>query len=175
MTDEVKLCLIVARARNGVIGANGGLPWRLSGDLVFFKKTTLGKPIIMGRNTWESLPRQPLPGRDNIVLTKDWAYAANGARVYSSFPSAIAAAKAIAARAGQDEVFIIGGGAVYDRALPIADRIYLTEVDVDPEGDTYFPALDEKSWVESGVSEFQADEKNEYDFRIRVLERNFAA
>ncbi len=175
MTGEVKLCLIVARARNGVIGAKGGLPWRLSGDLVFFKKTTLGKPIIMGRNTWESLPRQPLPGRENIVLTKDWSYAANGARVYSSFSSAVAAARAIAARAGEDEVFVIGGGAVYDRALKVADRIYLTEVDVEPDGDTYFPALDENAWVETSVSEFKADEKNEHDFRIRVLDRDFAS
>lgn len=174
MTESVKLCVIVACARNGVIGADGGLPWRLSGDLVFFKQTTLGKPIIMGRNTWESLPRQPLPGRENIVLTRDWTYAADGARVYSNFTSAVTVAKAIAGRAGQDEVFVIGGGAVYERALSMADRIYLTEVDVEPEGDTYFPELDPSEWVEKSVTAFKADDRNDHDFRIRVLDRNFA-
>ena len=105
MEPQVKLCLIVARARNGVIGRSGELPWHLSDDLQFFKRTTLGCPILMGRATWESLPFHPLPKRENIVLTRDWKYAAEGARVYSSFAPAMNAAKTMAKKAGRDEVF----------------------------------------------------------------------
>ena len=144
MPHQVKLSLIVARARNGVIGRDGGLPWRLSDDLALFKQATAGKPIIMGRATWESLPRKPLPGRQNIVLTRDWAYAALGARVYSSLTASIAAARAIAAKDGQDEVFIIGGESVYAKALPMADLLYITEVDAEIEGDARFPDFDER-------------------------------
>ncbi|MEE9380159.1 MAG: dihydrofolate reductase, partial [Hyphomonadaceae bacterium] len=143
MEPQVKLCLIVARARNGVIGRSGELPWHLSDDLQFFKRTTLGCPILMGRATWESLPFHPLPKRENIVLTRDWKYAAEGARVYSSFAPAMNAAKTMAKKAGREEVFVIGGATLYERALPMADRLYITEVDTAPEGDVYFPALDD--------------------------------
>ncbi len=171
MAGSVKLCLIAARARNGVIGARGQLPWRLKSDLAFFKKVTLGCPILMGRKTWESLPVKPLKGRENIVMTRDWAYNAEGARVYSSFPAAVNSARAIAARTGADKVFVIGGEAIYKLALPLADRIYLTEVETDPEGDAYFPPLDGDEWKDSGAERFAAGDGNDFAFSIRQLDR----
>lgn len=169
MHQTSELSLIVARGRNGVIGMAGGIPWRLPADQAFFKRVTLGKPIIMGRNTWESFPRRPLPGRDNIVLTRDWTYAAEGARVYSSFAPAVSAARAIAARAGKDEVFVIGGQAIYERALPIADKLYITEVDAAPDGDAFFPDFDPAEWTETHTEPFEADEKNDHAFTIRIF------
>ena len=169
---DVKLSLIVARARGGVIGASGDLPWRLSDDLKAFKKTTSGCPLIMGRKTWESLPFKPLPGRANIVLTSDWTYQAKGARVYSSFAPALNAAKAIAANCQLDEVFVIGGQSVYAKALPMADRLYITEVDADVEGDAFFPEFDETIWREISATPFQKDADNDYAFVIRILERH---
>lgn len=171
MTEHIKLCMIVARGRNGVIGRDGDLPWRLSADLQNFKKTTLGKPIIMGRTTWESFPRRPLPGRENIVLSRDWNYAAPGGRVYASLAPALSVARAMAARARVDEVFIVGGGALYAQALPITDRLYLTEVDAAPEGHVYFPALDMAHWNEVSRYEHDADAKNDHAFTILRLDR----
>lgn len=171
MDHPVKLSLIVARAKNGVIGRDGGLPWKLADDLSLFKQATSGKPIIMGRNTWESLPRRPLPKRQNIVLTRDWAYAAPGARVYSSLNAAINAARAIAGKEGEDEVFIIGGQSLYERALPMADRLYITEVDADIDGDVRFPEFEERDFIEAGSTAYPKDERNEFAFSYRILER----
>lgn len=171
MPALVKLCLIAARARNGVIGSSGDLPWRLKSDLAFFKKVTLGCPIIMGRKTWESLPVRPLKGRENIVLTRDWTYRAEGARVYSSFAAAANAARAVAARTGADKAFIIGGEAIYNLALPMADRIYLTEVDAEPAGDAFFPDLDGQQWQETSAERHEAGEGDDYAFTIRQLDR----
>ena len=171
MSAHVKLCLIAARARNNVIGTGGDLPWRLKSDLAFFKKATLGCPIIMGRKTWESLPVRPLKGRENIVMTRDWAYNAEGARVYSSFAAATNSARAVAARTGSDKVFVIGGEAIYNLALPLADRLYLTEVDAEPEGDAHFPDLDTSQWAETGAERFEAGEGNDFAFTIRQLDR----
>jgi dihydrofolate reductase len=171
MPTNVRLSIIVARARNGVIGKDGDLPWRLSADLAIFKKVTSGKPVIMGRKTWESLPKKPLPGRANIVLTRDWAYEAEGARVYSSFNAAVNAAKAIAAKEDESEVFVIGGASLYERALPMADRLYVTDVDAEIDGDARFPDFDAKEFAEAGRSSHEKDEKNEYDFVFRILER----
>lgn len=174
MMSPVKISLIVARAKNGVIGVEGDLPWRLKADLAFFKATTLGKPILMGRNTWESLPRRPLPKRDNIVLTRDWTYAAEGARVYASYATAAAAARAIATRAGQDEAFVIGGEALYTRAIATADRMYITEVDAAPKGDAFFPAFDESEWSEQSAVAHSADDDNDHAFVMRTLVRKTA-
>ena len=171
MTEEVTLCLIVARSRNGIIGSQGDLPWRLSEDLKFFKRTTLGKPIIMGRKTWESLPRKPLPGRDNIVVSKDWTYEVDGARLYSNVSVAIAAARSIAARQGQNEIFIIGGSSLYESALPKAERLYLTEVETVIEGDARFPDFDEAEWIETAREDLPADERNDYAVIRRTLDR----
>ena len=171
MQPGIKLSLIVARARGGVIGAKGDLPWRLSDDLKAFKKATFGCPLLMGRKTWESLPFKPLPGRENIVLTSDWEYDAVGARVYSSFAPAMNAAKAIASKAKFDEVFVIGGEMLYKKALPLADRLYITEVDADVDGDAFFPDFDETEWTEVSSTPYSKNEENDFDFVIRVLER----
>ncbi|MFN7054448.1 dihydrofolate reductase [Hyphomonas sp.] len=171
MSTHVKLCLIVAQARNRVIGAEGKLPWRLKDDMAFFKRTTTGAPVIMGRKTWESLPVRPLPSRDNIVLTRDWDYDAPGARVYASFAAAVNAARAMAAREGRDEAFVIGGAEIYASALPVADRIYLTEVDATVAGDARFPDIDRRHWAEGDVQSFPAGDGNEHAFTIRRLDR----
>ncbi|MBO6784027.1 MAG: type 3 dihydrofolate reductase [Alphaproteobacteria bacterium] len=144
------LTLIVAVADNGVIGRDGGLPWRLPGDLAHFKATTMGKPIVMGRKTWESLGR-PLPGRDNIVVTRDPAYVADGAAVAADLDAALAAA------GDAGEVMIIGGAEIYALALPRADRIHLTRVHASPEGDTHFPDLDLDRWREVAREDHDAD------------------
>ncbi len=171
MPFRVKLCLIAARGRNGVIGSEGQLPWKLKGDLAFFKKATLGCPVIMGRKTWESLPFRPLKGRENIVLTRDWAYDAEGARVYSGFSAAVNSARAIAARTGADKAFIIGGETIYRLALPIADRVYITEVEAEPEGDAFFPDIDPDEWTETGAEHFESGDGNDFAFTIRQLDR----
>lgn len=171
MGTDIKLCLIVARARNGVIGKDNDLPWRLSDDLIHFKRTTKGCPVIMGRKTWESLPRRPLPGRDNIVMSRDGQYAAPGARVFTSIEPAIETARALALAAGKSELFVTGGSAIYSAALPLADRLYITEVDTRIEGDARFPEFDEKQFQEISRQEVSADEKNQFDFIIRTLDR----
>ncbi len=169
--SRVILSLIVARARNGVIGREGDLPWRLRDDMRFFKQTTLGKPVLMGRKTWDSLPIQPLPQRDNIVLSTRWNFVAPGARVYSSFPTALHAARAIALRKGGDEVVAIGGAGLYAHALPQADRIYLTAVDAAPEGDVTFPDLDPAQWTITELARQEADERNDLPFSVYRYDR----
>ena len=171
LNAPVKLCLIAARARNGVIGKDNDLPWRLSDDLKHFKATTKGCPVIMGRKTWESLPRRPLPGRDNIVLSRDGQYAAPGARVYTSVAAAIQAGKGLAAVAGKPEVFVTGGSAIYENTLPFADRLYISEDDVDLDGDASFPEFDEAAYEETRREAVAAGAKNEFDFIIRQLDR----
>jgi len=136
-----RITLILARARNGVIGAKGGLPWRLPEDLAFFKRTTMGHPIVMGRKTWESIGR-PLPGRRSIVVTRDRSFAAAGAEVVHSLDEAIARCS------DADEVFVIGGSQLYAEALPRADRLLLTEIDADFDGDTFLPAPAATQWLE---------------------------
>jgi dihydrofolate reductase len=171
MTDPIRLSLIVAQGRNRVIGSGGQLPWRLKDDLAHLKRTTMGAPVIMGRKTWESLPKRPLPGRPNIVISRDWNYDAVEARVYSSVTPAINAGKAMALRAGHPEVFVLGGAAIYALALPLADRIYLTEVDAEPEGDALFPPVDTSHWAETSLTGFAAGQGNDHAFTVRVLDR----
>jgi dihydrofolate reductase len=137
--------LVVAAAANRVIGKGGALPWRLPEDLRRFKRLTMGRPCIMGRKTWESLPRKPLPGRTNIVLTHDRAFPAEGARVVHSFREALDTAAA----EQPDEITVIGGEAVFAAALSLADRIELTEVAASPEGDAFMPAIDTELWRET--------------------------
>jgi len=169
--SSIKLCLIVARARNGAIGKNGELPWRLSDDLIHFKNTTKGCPVIMGRKTWQSLPKQPLPGRDNIVLSRDGHYAAPGARVFTNVDSAIAAGRSLATVAGKPELFVVGGEAIYAAALPYADRLYVTDVDAEIEGDAFFPEFDCDAFKEVASRGVGADEKNQFSYTIRTLDR----
>ena len=171
MTALPHLALVVARARNGVIGRDGDLPWRLRSDLQRFKAVTIGKPCIMGRKTWESLPLKPLPGRLNLVLSKDESFAAKGALVCTTLDEAVEIARETAQEDGVDEVCIIGGTALFAMALPRAKRLYLTEVDAEPEGDATFPTFDEGAWKEISSEAFPAGEKDDHAFVFRVLER----
>lgn len=161
----MKISLIVAMAGNRVIGREQALPWHLPVDLAHFKTVTMGKPILMGRKTWESIGRA-LPGRLNLVLTRDPGYHAEGATVVTSVDAAIEAC------VGAPELMVIGGAGVYSEILPAANRIYLTEVEADIEGDTWFPELDETKWTEVSRERHPADEKNAHDLSFRVLERN---
>jgi dihydrofolate reductase len=156
--------LVVARARNGVIGRDNRLPWRLPADLAYFKRVTMGHPVIMGRRTWESIGR-PLPGRRNIVVSRDPAYVAPGATVVGSLDEAWRAAGDV------DEACVIGGTSLFAEALPVADRIHLTEVEADVAGDTYFPPFDRTVFSEREVAHHLRDERHEHPFRIVVLER----
>jgi dihydrofolate reductase len=165
------LALVVARARGGVIGHEGGLPWRLSTDLKRFKALTLGKPVIMGRKTWDSLPTKPLPGRTNIVLTRDGSFEADRAVVCETFADAVDIGREQAADDGADEVCVIGGAALFALSLPKARRLYLTEVEADVAGDVYFPDFDEADWSELSREHFAADERNQYPTTFRVLQR----
>ena len=169
--DHPALSVIVARSRNGVIGRDGDMPWRLSSDLKRFKALTLGKPIIMGRTTWESLPKKPLPKRQNIIVTRQSDYEAEGAYLVSSPERAIAMAKAMARTAGLDEVFVIGGATLYTAMLAQADRLYLTEIEAEIEGDTFFPDFDETVWRQLEETHLPADDKNSHPTRYRKLVR----
>lgn len=137
-----RLTLIVARARNGVIGKDNAMPWKIPGEQAYFKRVTMGHPIIMGRKTWESIGR-PLPGRRSIVVTRNPGFDAPGAVVVSSLDAALAAC------AGATEAFVIGGAELYRLALPRADRLLITEIDFDFDGDTTFPAPDPARWREA--------------------------
>lgn len=154
-----RLTLIAAVARNGVIGKDGTLPWRLPEDLKRFKALTLGHPIIMGRKTWESLGK-PLPGRTNIVISRDPGYAAAGAIVVASLDAALAAC------ADADEAFVIGGAEIYALALARADCLQLTELGRDFEGDTYFPPIDRTLWQQAEREHQQTDAGLLYDFAV---------
>lgn len=161
---------MVACAANGCIGRDNKLPWYLPEDLKYFKRITFGKPIIMGRNTWESL-KGPLPGRTNIVITRQADYQAEGARVVGSLAEACRLAEHIAVVDGSDEVIVIGGAQIYAAALPEADRIYITEVHADVEGDTFFPAYDRSQWQEMGREDYPASGPNPYDYSFAVFKR----
>ncbi len=161
----------VAVARNGVIGAKGGLPWRLRSDLKLFKRLTLGKPVIMGRKTWDSLPIQPLPGRLNLVLSKDGSFEPPQAVVCETFNEALSMGREQAEEDGVDEVCVIGGAALFEMALAKARRLYLTQVDAEPEGDVFFPAFDDSQWTEVAREAYPAGPDDEYAFVFRTLER----
>jgi dihydrofolate reductase len=165
------LAIVVARSRNGVIGREGGLPWRLKSDMAIFKATTLGKPVIMGRKTWDSLPRRPLPGRTNIVLSRDGSFEPDQAVACQRWEEAVDIAREQAADDGVEEVCVIGGEALFALALPKARRLYLTEVEAQIEGDVRFPEFDEGAWREVRCEPHPAGEGDEHPFTFRVLER----
>lgn len=166
----MKLALIWAMSRNRTIGRNNALPWHLPEDLKYFKRVTMGKPIIMGRKTWESIGR-PLPGRTNIVITKDSSYRAEGVRCVGSLDEAITLAENIALIDGVDEAVIIGGAQIYALALPKAQRLYMTQVHAEVEGDAFFPQFDLTQWEERGREDHGASGPNPYDYSFVVLDR----
>ncbi|MFT5710717.1 MAG: dihydrofolate reductase [Halioglobus sp.] len=166
----MKLSVIVAVAENGVVGKNNALPWQIPADLQYFKRTTLGKPIVMGRKTFESIGR-PLPGRTNIVISSNPAYAAEGVSVVSSLSDALALARKVALIDGSDELMVIGGAAIYESAVPLADRLYVTEIHASVAGDAYLSPLDWDNWVECSREWHAAIEPNTYDFSFVVYDR----
>ena len=161
-----EISLVAAVADNGVIGADGGMPWHLPADLAHFKQLTMGKPVLMGRLTWESIGK-PLPGRVNLVLTRDPAWQAEGAQRVASLDDALRAAQ----RSGASELMVIGGADVYRQALPRTGRIYMTRVHAEPWGDTLFPELEPGDWEEVARRERLSDERNAWDLTFVVLER----
>jgi dihydrofolate reductase len=160
----MKLSLIAAMAENRVIGHENRLPWHLPADLQHFKAITLGKPVLMGRKTWESIGR-PLPGRTNIVITRDAGYVAEGCVVAHSLEEAVAAAGEAA------EVMVIGGAQLYRQALPLADTLYLTLVHAEIQGDTRFPAWQPGEWRETARIDHEADDRNPHAYSFITLER----
>lgn len=169
-----RIALVVAVTRNGVIGRDGGLPWRLSTDLKRFKALTLGKPVVMGRLCYESIGK-PLPGRPNIVMSRNPDFRPEGVLVAGSFDEAMALAEAEAARIGADEIAIIGGGVVYALAMPVADLLHVTHIEADLEGDTLFPAIDPAVWEPVSEERTQAGERDDYPTRFVTYRRIGAA
>jgi dihydrofolate reductase len=165
-----RLSLVVAVARNGVIGRDGGLPWRHSGDLKHFRQVTMGKPVVMGRKTWDSLPVK-LDGRDCIVVTRDAAWRAEGAWVFSDIKLAAAAALNRARVNGVDEACIIGGAQIYAAMMPLADRLIISDIDLDAEGDTVFPFVDPHVWMPRGRQEIASGAKDTVKAVVRILDR----
>ncbi len=167
----MKIVLIAAFAQNRVVGINNKLPWHLPEDLKYFKRTTTGKAIIMGRKTYDSIGR-PLPNRTNIVITRNSDFKAEGVKVVSSLEAAIELAKEVNYINGIEEVMIIGGASIYEAALPMADRLYLTHVHSDVKGDAYFPEVNFSQWHEVAREDYQASDNNPYDYSFVVYDKS---
>ena len=159
------ISFVAAMGKNRVIGKNGKLPWHLPKDLKHFHDMTLGKPVIMGRKTYESIGK-PLPDRTNIIITRDQSYKAEGCIVVHTIDEALKAA------GNAEEVMVIGGSQIYKEFLPRANRMYLTFIDEEFQGDTYFPEYNIEEWKEISYEEHERDAENKYDFRFVVLERS---
>ncbi|MEP3525935.1 MAG: dihydrofolate reductase [Hyphomicrobiales bacterium] len=170
---DITISLIAAVAGNNVIGADNDMPWRLSTDLKRFKAVTMGKPIIMGRRTFESVGKA-LPGRLNVVVTRNQSLKLEGAVLSNSLDDAIIIAKVEAFKTGQDELMITGGGQIYASAMEYADRLYITHVDATPNGDTYFPKIDEEEWKIVFEEEVPRGEKDNAATIYRIYERKVA-
>ncbi|MBU1213354.1 MAG: dihydrofolate reductase [Alphaproteobacteria bacterium] len=168
---EIAVTFVVAVAENGVIGRNGDLPWRLSSDLKMFRRLTMGKPIIMGRQTWDSLPKRPLDGRENIVVTRNELFEAEGAHVVLDPVNALRLARDYAQKSGVGEIAVIGGAAIYEALLPQAHRMYWTAVHGSPDGDTTFPKFDLAGWRIVSEDPISRGPNDQFAATLRVLER----
>lgn len=166
----VPVAMIAAVGDNGIIGSDGAIPWRLPTDFAHFKRTTMGKPLIMGRRTFESIGK-PLPGRTNIVVTRQSGYQPDGVLVFHSLAGALDHAQQIAAADGVNEVVIGGGGEIYREAMPLAERLYVTHVAVSPSGDARFPLIDPKQWEVEAEPELFRTERDSADFTVKVYRR----
>jgi dihydrofolate reductase len=171
--NEPRIVLVVAVAGNGVIGRDGDLPWRLPSDLKRFKQLTLGKPVVMGRRTWDSIGR-PLPGRPNIVITRDPAFSAPDAQVVASLDDALAAARRETETLGVDEICVIGGGQIYAQVFDRADVLHVTHVEADVEGDTRFPDIDPASFEKVVEEEIPRGEKDSHAMHFVTWRRKSA-
>jgi len=159
------ISLLVAMDKNQLIGKDNDLPWRLPADLAYFKKVTMGHPIIMGRKTYDSIGR-PLPGRENIIVTRDTSYKAEGCKVIHSIEEIVKMNQQT-----DQELFVIGGAEIFKEILPHSDRLYITEINEEFEGDTYFPAFNKTEWTVISEEKGIKDEKNPYDYTFLVYER----
>ena len=157
-------------AQNQVIGRNNSLPWHLPEDLKYFKRITLGKPVIMGRKTFESIGK-PLPGRTNIVITRNPQFAAEGVKTVASLEAARELCESITETDGTAEAMVIGGAEIFRQVLPVADRLYLTKIHAEVEGDTFFPAFDHNDWQEIAREDFEASGPNPYNYSFLILDR----
>lgn len=164
------LSLIAAVAANNVIGADQTIPWRIPSDFAWFKQTTMGKPMVMGRKQFETFPK-PLAGRPHIVVTRQENYAPEGVIVRHSLGEALQVARGLAASAGVDEVMVIGGGDIYAQAMSLADRLYVSHVDLAPEGDVRFPQIDPAIWQVVAEPDVPRSEKDGAHYSIKVYER----
>lgn len=160
----MKIAIIVATDEQGLIGKENDLPWKLSADLQYFRRVTMGKPLIMGRNTHESIGRA-LPGRKNIILTKNKAYQVEDCTVVHSINDALVACDRV------EEVMVMGGASLYEQLLPTADKLYLTQVHASLAGDTWFPVWNKNEWSEISREDYLADEKNDYAYSFIVYEK----
>ena len=168
--NQIPIVLLAAVADNGVIGRDNALPWRLSTDLKRFKALTLGKPVVMGRKTYDSIGK-PLPERTNIVVTRDRNFSAGGVLVVDSLDAALNAARDDARRRGASEIMVIGGTEVFSQAMALADRLEITHVHARPQGDVYFPAIDPKRWREAARSEQSAGPRDDASVSFVTYER----
>ena len=164
------ISLIWAMTENGVIGRDNGLPWRLPKDMQFFMAVTAGKPVIMGRRTFESMPA-PLAGRDNIVITRQEGYQPRGVDVVGNFAEALRVGRDRADASDQQEIMVIGGAEIYRLGLAVATRLYVTRIHTELDGDTRFPEVDWSGWQQASTEEFPADERHDYPFTISIYTR----
>lgn len=169
----VRIAMIAGVAENGVIGSEQTIPWRVPSDMAFFKQTTMGKPIVMGRKQFETVGR-PLPGRANIVVTRQKDYHPEGVMVVHSVDAAIDEARSIAEANGVDEIMIIGGGELYAQLMARADRLYISHIDLAPAGDVLFPAIAPEQWVVVDLPEVAPSPRDEASYRVKVYERRKA-
>ena len=167
---SVRIAMIAGVAENGVIGSHQTIPWRIPSDFAYFKRMTMGKPIVMGRKQFETVGK-PLPGRTNIIVTRQEGYQPEGALVFPSIDAALAEARSIAAADGVDEIMIIGGGELYAQLMDRADRLYISHIDLHPEGDVRFPAIHPEEWVVVDLPEITPSEKDSASYRVKVYER----
>ncbi len=167
---SVKIAMIAGVAENGVIGSDQTIPWRVPSDMAFFKQTTMGKPIVMGRKQYETVGK-PLPGRTNIVVTRQRDYRPEGVLVFHDVKTAVEKARDIAAADGVDEIMIIGGGELYAQLMDRADRLYITHIDLNPAGDVRFPAIEPAQWTVVDLPEITPSPRDEASYRVKVYER----
>lgn len=166
----VRIAMIAGVAENGVIGSDQTIPWRVPSDMAFFKRTTMGKPIVMGRKQFETVGK-PLPGRTNIVITRQRDYQPEGVLVFHDVETALAGAGKIAEADGVDEIMIIGGGELYAQLMARADRLYITHIDLSPSGDVRFPAIAPEQWTVIDLPEVAPSPRDEATYRVKVYER----
>jgi dihydrofolate reductase len=170
----IRIAMIAGVAENGVIGSEQTIPWRVPSDMAFFKKTTMGKPVVMGRKQYETVGK-PLPGRTNIVITRQEGYQPEGVLVFPNIDAALAKAQEIAQADGVDEIMIIGGGEIYAQLLERADRLYITHLDLNPVGDVRFPTIAHEDWTVVDLPEVAPSPKDEATYRVKVYERRVVA